>query len=389
MAPDSMQDMPDVLGIQAAIEAAAHTTPMVQTSGLSLKKGLFDGEDSNVLFDADVPCGVTVKGQRSLLVRGSVLGVSGNPCQLQGGADVVVAGDVLHAHIHGRNIYVAGKVRDSRLFSMTDIRISGSVADSRLMAGAFETRRIRIEKLERELERSRDECERLERRVSVEERRMDKACQATRIPLDFNVGRLVQHKDGRLHVDLSSFYHSMADSSPRRVQLALMELFAKGVVGVLARTNQKYLVNFPAREKIFMQLLQNLRELFFLVHEFETLKQRRRQAGDGVETMLRQLNGQAPVVSVQGAALPGTELEFVLPQARRLEDGGLSFRHESAGLQVQDGLDGDHCRLLLQNLEGDPSPRDLTRAELQGLSFRAGDGRIAWEPLAPGTQAAA
>ena len=43
--------------------------------------------------------------------------------------------------------------------------------------------------------------------------------------------------------------------------------FAAGILCVVARTNRKYLVDYPSRENIFMQLLRSLRELFHLVVE--------------------------------------------------------------------------------------------------------------------------
>ena len=45
--------------------------------------------------------------------------------------------------------------------------------------------------------------------------------------------------------------------------------FAAGILCVVARTNRKYLVDYPSRENIFMQLLRSLRELYYLVVERE------------------------------------------------------------------------------------------------------------------------
>ena len=54
------------------------------------------------------------------------------------------------------------------------------------------------------------------------------------------------------------------EGSIRSLELALAEFFAKGIVGVVARTNRKYLVDYPSRENIFMQLLRSLRKPFHL-----------------------------------------------------------------------------------------------------------------------------
>ncbi|MCH8310373.1 MAG: HNH endonuclease [Chloroflexi bacterium] len=65
------------------------------------------------------------------------------------------------------------------------------------------------------------------RRVSTEEKRLDKACRTLRIPLDFSVGRIVQHQQGRVRVDLGSFYESLRGRTDTQLELALAEFFAR------------------------------------------------------------------------------------------------------------------------------------------------------------------
>ena len=63
------------------------------------------------------------------------------------------------------------------------------------------------------------------------------------------------------------FYESLGEDPTARQEQALMEFFSRGVVGTLSRANRKYLANNLAREKVFLQLLKSLRELFGLVFE--------------------------------------------------------------------------------------------------------------------------
>ena len=72
----------------------------------------------------------------------------------------------------------------------------------------------------------------------------------TRTALNFSVGKIVLHQNARLRIDLTPFYQSVAGRSETNVDLSLKEFFAKGIVGVVSRANQKYLTNNQARRKI-------------------------------------------------------------------------------------------------------------------------------------------
>ena len=81
------------------------------------------------------------------------------------------------------------------------------------------------------------------------------------------MGKVIRHRNGRLWVELTMFYESLGEDPTARQEQALMEFFSRGVVGTLSRANRKYLANNLAREKVFLQLLKSLRELFGLVFE--------------------------------------------------------------------------------------------------------------------------
>ena len=102
---------------------------------------------------------------------------------------------------------------------------------------------------------------------------MDRLCQATSIPLNLSVGRLIRHEDGVVGVDLSTFFAAVGEKEERQLDLALAEFFAKGIIGVVARTNRKYLDN-QAREIVFMRLLGHLRELYMMAAQKECLVRR-------------------------------------------------------------------------------------------------------------------
>ena len=74
-----------------------------------------------------------------------------------------------------------------------------------------------------------------------------------------------------MRINLTVFYSSLGEQSESQRKTALVQFFAKGVVGYLARANRKYISDNPAREKVFLQLLKHLRELFLLDLQSATL----------------------------------------------------------------------------------------------------------------------
>jgi hypothetical protein len=373
--------MSAVFDIQAKLNAILEADDLVKIKGMGSDTSVFDAQTCNGLFDGNVPSGITLKGERALLVQGTVLGTDNNLCSIDIKEDVIVTGDALHARIHGFNIHVACNLQHSHLIASGDIKIGTDLVSSQLVAGDFEASKQRINELSHGLHQAQEEHENLQRRVKLEERRMDKACTITRTPLNFNVGRIVQQKYNRVRIDLKNFYQSFSEHPTKNVEQALKEFFAKGIVGVLARANQKYLTNNPGREKIFLELLKKLRELFLLVHQYETLNNRMSHDEQIIGQLLNDLNAQERTIYVQGSLAPDSELVFMLPNAVRQEDGSTDFKHQSVHLKVTPGADEEHLHLELQNASGEKTNQDLSRAEFNNLSFQVHEGEIVWKSL--------
>ncbi|MBM3279136.1 MAG: hypothetical protein FJY95_13785 [Candidatus Handelsmanbacteria bacterium] len=152
-----------------------------------------------------------------------------------------------------RNIYVAGPARDSQLSTALDLQLGSDLQSGRAQVGAYLSGQARIGKLRVQIDRGREERERLDRLVLQKEKRLDRA------------GRIVRQEADSITIDLSSFYKALGQLPPAKLTEALDEFFAKVVIGLLARTNQRYLLENAARQKVFLQLLRQLRELFLLV----------------------------------------------------------------------------------------------------------------------------
>jgi len=371
--------MSDVFDIQPVVEAIMGSTPLVATEGPPPGKKRFDAEDSNGMFIGDVSSGLTLMGQRSLLVQGSLNGTGSNPCQVEVEGDVVVTGNVGHARIHCQHLHVGGAVHHARLVTAGDIIIGADLVHTHLLVGDYEARQGRINELQQELVRGRERRVTLDRRIGQEEKRLDRTCKTTHVPLNLDVSRLIAQEQDRIRIDLSTFYQAMGDQPETKLRMALTEFFAKGIIGYLAKANRRYIIDHPAREKVFLQLLKNLRELIMLVFQRDRLIVAVNRAEDEMEQLVAEVRQQIRSVHIQGAVQPETEVEFALPLVQRLEEGEWNLAHRSVSLKIQSASQPGQLRLHVTDVDGKPVSRDLSADELQCVLLSTSEGHPVWE----------
>ena len=368
--------MSDIFDFQPAIEAIMNASDLVGTDGLLADQNRFDAGEHHGVFTGDVPQGVTLAGRRSFLVRGSLEGAEGNPCRIQVDGNVVVTGDVQHAHIRGRNISIGGQLLHSQLTSSGNIAVGSDMVHTRLLVGDYEPSSRRIGELKVEMERQQEQRGVLDRNIIQDERRLDRSCKTTRTPLNFGAGKIVLHRDGRVRVDLKSIFASFGNPSEERFKIALTEFFAKGIVGVLTKANLVYIEDNPARRKIFLQLLRNLRELFMLVVQRETVSHQVACDGEEIKRLVSELTKPNRTLCVQGNIRPDFQVTFMLPEVRHLDGGNVDIAHGSAVLKLHPGKEEGFGRLDLTDSAGEQSFQDLPQSALQDVSFTTSDGQI-------------
>lgn len=351
--------------------------------------GSFDGGDWDILVQGHLVGMRRVKGQRAMVVQGDLLGEEDSYCRVEVAGDVIVTGRIEWAQVIAANILVGESVTHSQLTADSRIRIAHNIDNVDIVAGNFDVVRKQIEACSARIKHARVRAESLGRRVTQDEKRMAKACRALRTPLDFNVGRIVSHADGRVSVDLTSFYESLAERREDQLELALAEFFAKGIVGVVARTNRKYLVDYPSREKVFMQLLRSLRELFLVVVDRDRTVRALKAAETELEILLAGLEVRQPQVEVGGRIAPHVEMEFILPRVVRLPDAGIDFGvPETAALSVHLGASFGELEIGLRDTAGARRAKDA--AQLQGVLVHLDDdGRIRWKTVISSKEAEA
>ncbi len=64
--------MSDLFDIQPAADAILNGENLIKAEGLPPERSRFEAGDSDGLFAADVPAGITLAGKRSILVQGSL-----------------------------------------------------------------------------------------------------------------------------------------------------------------------------------------------------------------------------------------------------------------------------------------------------------------------------
>lgn len=369
-----MSDPFDIEPATTAIEAAAG---LVEANGLPAKQNAFDPGDNNGRFVGDLPGGATISGQGSVVVQGSIAGSKDNPCRIRIEGDLVVTGRVQYAQIRCRNLSIGDDLIHAKVKTSGDTVVGGQIAATELILGEYEDRKLRIESLRNEIARGLDERESFDHQINQEERRVDRSCKATRIPLNFNVSRLISQENGRVRIDLSSFYSSLGDMPEAKLQAALIEFFAKGIVGVLARANRKYIGSNTSREKVFLQLLKTMRELFVLVSERDLVILRLKKTEKQVEDLVDKLREQACKLHVQQGVGAQTQIEFHQPRVRREVNGDIDFVHRAASVKFDEGNSGE-LRLALCNIENENTTAAVSTADLLATTLCVQDGQITW-----------
>ena len=161
-----------------------------------------------------------------------------------------------------------------------------------------------------------------------------------------------------------------------------MEFFAKGVVGYLARANRKYIDGNPAREKVFLQLLKHLRELFVIVAERDFLVRRQQLDQEKTDRIVEELREQKCSIYVQGSIAPESSLRFTLPRVRKLTEGEFEFIDNAATVKILAG-DDNNLQLEFSDSEGNKENRTIAAEELEELHFQTTLGKVVWNALAP------
>ena len=369
--------MNDALEIEEAKKSVVAAGNLLEIDDLPPDRSKIDSGDRNAICHCDIPGGITLQGSGSLIVEASVMGTSGNSCRISMRGDAFVDGSVEHSQINASNIHVRGTTRNSELVACNDIVLGGHLLESRCIVGCFSEQSQRVSELQRTISNMGKDQEGLERQIKQQERKVGRGCKTTRSPLDFNVPRIVQHESDRVSVDLTPFAESLGESSDQKFELALNEFFAKGIVGILVKTNSQYVSDNLSREKVFLQLLKGLRELFVIVGKRDRAQASLKSASSELDQILETLSDRSQRISIGGEIEPGSTLQFLLPTARRQLSGEIEIEENSASAEI--GSSGSQLETL--SGKGEKSTQVLGKKDLCHAVFSLDGEAVRWSPI--------
>ncbi len=207
---------------------------------------------------------------------------------------------------------------------------------------------------------------------------MGRLFQATRIVCDVDLGRILSWDGIGFHVDLTPFYEVVAGRSERDVDRALLEFYAKAVVGLLTRLNRNYIGKSPSNRKVFTTALRKLHDLIFLAREVDRFEDRARSAESDLGDLLAEVGGRSLAVYIGGAALPDLEIEFASPEFSGEPGSSSGIRTVRTAMRLSHGDGPELRRASLVNARGEDREHPLSSRDLTHVTFLTETGEVVW-----------
>jgi hypothetical protein len=351
---------------------------LVIKKGLMPAAGVLQTATGPVLVKGDIRGGVQVKVGHDLIVKGAVVGDIGQPCRIEAEGDVLIVGEVRYAHISAQNIRVGGEVRNTALTSFEHIHVESDLIDVDIAAGDLSTCRRRARKHQLRLVQRFDKVQVLAKQLARDEVRLHKQCDRTSAGLNFHAAEIVLHERDRIRIDLGKFYRYVADKGEEEVTAALKEFFAKGIIGLLGRTNRAYIAANLAHEKVFVQLIQGLRELVFLARRVDLLNVGVRREREALAALAKQLHNLDRGVAVKGKIYPDTTFKFLPREVDISESGELLAIGQHAELNISSGANTSQRKLIRRSVSGRLQTDSLSAEEFRDVVLQLDGEHVVW-----------
>ncbi len=368
---NDIQSMQPRFDFQAAADDILNSGDVLVTDSEALVQ-IDPAPERDILIDGDLQQGTAFQCRQSLLVNGSICGLENNECRIEARRNLLIAGDACHARLEGQNIHIGGGSRQSELRADEQISLGKDMVATKLKVGKGGSLQRHCEDLRRRLishESSKLQCDRQRKQ---DEKILDRTCQLTSLPLDLNLGNLIRHGDGRVQIDLEPVYQSLDDASEKHLHAALNEFFAKGIMGALARTNRKYIVNNPTRAKVFTQFLSKLRDLYNLVAKCDQLGRSLERDRSELASLIANLPEELGSVQVGGSIVAPATIDFELADVRS-RDSKIEAR--TARLQIEALDKEDDILVDISDISGQHFREISTADDLTAVAIRSAGGR--------------
>jgi len=360
---------------KAAEEILSESSKIVESGPIDLENPTLDGGRANILVDGNIGVGAAVKGEGSLVVKGSLLGNERWPCRIDVDGDVMILGDAKHAVVNGRSIRIGANAQQVNLGGRKGVEIAKDAEDARVVVGNFEPEKRTIERLKELIAQESQDADNADRLLALEQRRMHKQINQTQFELNFSLGKIILQMRNRIEVDLAPFYKMLSGKAGVNTDNALSEFYAKAVVGLLSRTNLHLIRGNPSRQKIFKTVIRSLHDLFQATRESDRIAEQVRVHRKNLQTQLASLKEHDAPVCVGGALGTTSEIRFLAPIIDD-EDVTVMLQGAKLSLTVEDG---GEVRAIVTDVLGDESALDSEK--LEGIALRFSDEQVTLEGL--------
>jgi hypothetical protein len=367
--------------IESAVAMILSTGKVVETETLAAEHGALIAGEAHAVIDGDAGPGATVRGEQGLLVRGSIQGLARMPCRVEVKGDVVITGRAENSNIVGRSIRIGRDARACRLTALEGVEIGDDASDLTISVGEFEEERIKVENLKARISQANLDRDYADRQVRLEERRMDRALETTKVALDFTLGQIIQRRRNRVALDLAPFYRMVGEKGEAEMEAALLEFFSRGVIGLLTRTNRDYIGKNPNRQKIFLGVIRNLRELFSLTLKLDQQTARMARESENHRQALEALESRTGAVYVRGTLTPRADVQLVRADVKRPEEQEPIILKETARLTLEPGANPEEVAAILTAVNGAESVLTSNPGEWRGVKLSLQEGSVVREPL--------
>ena len=374
----------DILAAAGEITSSEHVH---QVDSLAMENGTIEIFDANLQVNGDMMPGGVVKGSRSVLVKGTLQGNERWPCHIEVDGDIVIMGDVSCAQLMGRSIFIGGQVKDCQLSGQLGIEVGGNLSQARIAVGEFDQERRQILVIVDTLSKVGARRDYAGRQLRLDQKRVDRMFNTTRVDFAFSLGNVIRRKRRRIEVDLRPFYDVVQTRTEAEIDQAIVEFFAKGVVGALTRTNQNFLRSNRNRQKILMEVIRNLHELFLLTRGFDKMTKQVAGLESDLNDLIEGVNGRKTGVYVKGAMRPDVDIRFVIPTVSREEDGEVALEADTAHLQMRNGEDGLDVKRV--DSSGEEEDVSCEPGAFECVTVHVHEGLVVWDGVVSSRQVSA
>ena len=341
---------------------------------VTMEAGVVDFLDQNGVVSGNVYQGGVIRGDGDLLVQGTIEGAEQHPCTVEVGGAVVLEEAAAFATIQAREILAKSDVHDSSLTLDLGAEVQGNLSNTSVSLGnrsadLLAARQLRQEELSME-----QQLGELMVRTSSAARRFLRDYPQ----VDLKLGNVLVPTQRELKVDLGPFYQAVGGRSPAEIDRALEEFYLRVMVGALTRANRHYISRNPSRHKIFLKLIDDLRQHIFAVLKLDELQQGASELTQRREVIIEALGKPlASCLRVGGEVKGEITVELVqFTDFRLTPSGGVEMEKATAAIRRTRALAG--LQLETTDASGKAQARAVEGERWHDGAFHLEEDAVVW-----------